>query len=116
MLHRDAPCSGMLGHAVPYCTGRWRHIYPLSLTANIGKRAILSTAAAEEAVKALGEDNDVLLLNALKLVASIAAHPGTTVIINYAIAFYRQLPSCNPRLVASPIPSLPILSSEMLQF
>lgn len=36
----------------------------------------MSTSAAEEAVKALGEHDDVLLLNALKLVASIAAHPG----------------------------------------
>lgn len=36
----------------------------------------MSTSAAEEAVKALGERDDVLLLNALKLVASIAAHPG----------------------------------------
>lgn len=36
----------------------------------------MSTSAAEEAVRALGERDDVLLLNALKLVASIAAHPG----------------------------------------
>lgn len=38
----------------------------------------MSTPAAEEAVKALREEDDVLLLNALKLVASIAAHPGST--------------------------------------
>ncbi|CAM9977107.1 unnamed protein product [Pylaiella littoralis] len=44
-------------------------------TVDAGKRAVLSTSAAEEAVKALGEHDDVLLLNALKLVASIAAHP-----------------------------------------
>lgn len=46
------------------------------LGASTGKRAILSTSAAEEAVKALGEEDGLLLLNALKLVASIAAHPG----------------------------------------
>eukprot|EP00752_Nemacystus_decipiens_P009611 g8588.t1 len=44
-------------------------------TVDAGKRAILSTSAAEEAVRALGERDDVLLLNALKLIASIAAHP-----------------------------------------
>ncbi|CAM9454043.1 unnamed protein product, partial [Ectocarpus sp. 13 AM-2016] len=38
-------------------------------------RAILSTSAVEESVKALRERDDVLLLNALKLIASIAAHP-----------------------------------------
>eukprot|EP00903_Cladosiphon_okamuranus_P009251 g8827.t1 len=44
-------------------------------TVDAGKRAILSTSAAEEAVRALGETDDVLILNGLKLVASIAAHP-----------------------------------------
>lgn len=44
--------------------------------ASTGKRAILSTSAAEEAVKALGEEDELMLLNALKLVASIAVHPG----------------------------------------
>lgn len=51
-------------------------IADVPLVASTGKRAILSTTAAEEAVKALGEEDELLLLNALKLVASIAAHPG----------------------------------------
>lgn len=41
-----------------------------------GKRAILSTSAAEDVVKTLTEKDEILLLNALKLIASIAAHPG----------------------------------------
>eukprot|EP00904_Undaria_pinnatifida_P007150 jgi/Undpi1/3565/HiC_scaffold_16.g06937.m1 len=45
-------------------------------TVDAGKRAVLLTPAAEEAVKAMSEHDDILILNALKLIASIAAHPG----------------------------------------
>ncbi|CAM9585563.1 unnamed protein product [Discosporangium mesarthrocarpum] len=46
-------------------------------TVDAGKRAVLSTKVAEGAIKALGEKDHVVVLNALKLIASIAAHPDT---------------------------------------
>ena len=54
------------------------HFFFLISVGLAGKRAILLTPAAEEAVKAMREHDDILILNALKLVASIAAHPGDT--------------------------------------
>lgn len=79
-LRASPPCSFASSPLLlPLLVRRLPPLAPRSPTTRpSGKRAILSTTAAEEAVRALGERDDVLLLNALKLIASIAAHPGKT--------------------------------------
>lgn len=64
----------------------------------VGKHAIFTTSAAKEAIKTLRETtDDVLILYTLKLIASITAHPGKSMLdVRYARVNRRIYRGNNP--------------------